>query len=231
MDANTIRARLNALAEPEYRAFAGGLMPGVESVLGVRAPHLRRMAKEIARGDWQAYLKTAADDSYEETLLQGMVIGCANAPLQERLLHVRTFVEKIDNWSTCDSFCSGLKCTNAHPEAVWAFLQPYLVETRAYPLRFGIVMLCFYFIDEAHIDPVLTAIESVRHDAYYVRMAVAWALSICFVKFPERTMALLCTSGQEDWTYNKALQKIVESRQVDAGTKALIKSMKRKAVR
>ena len=52
-------------------------------------------------------------------------------------------------------------------------------------------------------------------------------MSVCFVKFPERTMEYLKNNSLDTFTYNKTLQKIVESFRVDKDTKALIRSMKR----
>ena len=58
-------------------------------------------------------------------------------------------------------------------------------------------------------------------------MAVAWAVSVCFVKFPERTMRYLAVSRLDDDTYNKALRKIVESNRVTSGAKDAVRKMKR----
>ena len=59
-------------------------------------------------------------------------------------------------------------------------------------------------------------------------MAVAWTIQVAFVKFPKETMKLLKNNKIDDWTYNKALQKIIESYRVDEQTKEIIKNMKRK---
>ena len=72
-----IRERLNALADPGYRKFHSGLLPGVEDILGVRSPDLKKLAKEILAGDWRGYLAEASDGSHEERLLQGLVIAGA----------------------------------------------------------------------------------------------------------------------------------------------------------
>ena len=58
-------------------------------------------------------------------------------------------------------------------------------------------------------------------------MAVAWAISLCFVKFEEKTMNYIKNNKLDDFTYNKSLQKICESLRVDKDMKAIIKSMKR----
>lgn len=42
-------------------------------------------------------------------------------------------------------------------------------------------------------------------------MAVAWAVSICYIHFPEKTQKLLKENSLDDWTHNKTIQKIRES--------------------
>ena len=96
-----------------------------------------------------------------------------------------------------------------------------------YEIRFGVVMAMQHFIDEEHLDELFSLYDGIRHEGYYVRMAVAWALSVCFVKFPERTLAYLKQNSLDKFTYNKALQKITESYRVDAATKKVIRGMKR----
>lgn len=223
----TIKDQLKELADAGYQKFAAALIPNVDHVLGVRLPQLRKLAREIAGSDWRAYLAQADDEFFEEVMLQGMVIGYAKADIEEILRYVAAFVPKIDNWSVCDSFCAGLKFTRSHKERVWHFLQPYLASDREYDIRFGVVMLLNYYIDESYIHDVLRWLDRIRHDGYYVKMAVAWAISICFVKLPEPTMAYLQNHSLDDITYNKALQKIIESHRVTEETKTLIRSMKR----
>ena len=60
------------------------------------------------------------------------------------------------------------------------------------------------------------------------RMGVAWAVSLCFIRFPERTMRWLRQACPlDDWTYNKSLQKIVESYRVTDADKAAVRAIKR----
>ena len=106
------------------------------------------------------------------------------------------------------------------------FVQPYLESKEEYQLRFGIVML-FHYVDEEHIDSLLAYADRLTHGAYYARMAMAWMISICFIKFPDKTMKYLQQSRLDNWTYNKSLQKIIESLRVDKETKDIIRSMKR----
>ncbi|PKM44535.1 MAG: DNA alkylation repair protein, partial [Firmicutes bacterium HGW-Firmicutes-6] len=111
MDQKVLQDELLALVDEKYRKFSSSLTPGTDNILGVRLPALRKIGKKIAKADWRSYLETARDDSFEETLLQGMVIGYADMELTERLVMIKTYLPKIDNWSICDSFCTGLKFT------------------------------------------------------------------------------------------------------------------------
>lgn len=224
----TVRERIFKLTDEEYRQFHSKLVPGTDKILGVRLPKLRELAKELIKGDWHGYLAAAQDDYYEEIMLQGLVIGYAKADIEDILHYVAAFVPKINNWAVCDSFCNSLKITKKHMPRVWIFLQPYLLSRQAFEIRFGIVMLLSFYIEDEYIDQVLTILDGAKHEDYYVKMAVAWAISICFVKYPEKTMAYLKKNTLHNFTYNKALQKITESFRVDNATKTIIRSMKRK---
>ncbi|HBF35315.1 TPA: DNA alkylation repair protein [Candidatus Sumerlaeota bacterium] len=227
MDNTTVRKRLLELVDEKYRKFHSALVPGVDNILGVRLPNLREIAKELAKGDWRGYLSSAQTDYCEEITLQGLVIGYAKADLEEILRYTSGFVPKINNWGVCDCFCSNLKITKKHLPQVWEFLQPYLRSPKEFELRFGIVMLLTFYIQDEYIDRVLPLLNGATHEGYYVKMAVAWALSICFAKYPEKAMLYLKESTLDDFTYNKALQKITESLRVDKETKTIIRRMKR----
>lgn len=223
----TIREQLFELIDSDYQKFSAALLPNISNVLGVRLPELRKIAKVIAKGDWRSYLETAPSEYFEEVMLQGMVIGYVKADIEESHSYVADFVPKIDNWSVCDSFCLGLKFTKENKERVWEFLQPYLSSKEEYEIRFGVVMLLNFYIQEAYIGRVLNLLDNAKHEGYYVKMAVAWAVSMCYVKLPEPTMVYLKHNTLDDFTFNKALQKITESYRVDNATKSLIRSMKR----
>lgn len=223
----TVREQLEELAEEKYRIFTASLIPGKENILGVRIPLLKKLAKKLIRGDWRAYLKEAGDDSMEEVMLQGMVIGGCNADIDEKLKLAEGFIPKIDCWSVCDSFCGGLKIAATHRERVWEFLRPYLNSDREYDIRFGVVMLLYYLTPE-YAPLAFGYFDRIKHEGYYVKMAVAWVLSMYYVNLPELTMEYLRKNTLDDFTYNKTFQKITESLRVAPETKTLIRGMKRK---
>lgn len=225
-----IREQLQRLADPKFQQFSSSLIPNINSdlVIGVKLPKLRKIAKQIVKQDWKAYLKNASDESFEEVMLQGMIIGYLNIDLEEKLNYISSFIPKIDNWSTCDSFCAGLKIAKDYPDKVWDFILPYLKCNKEYHIRFGIVMLIYYYTSERYIDEALQLLDSIKVHTYYVQMAIAWSVSIFYKKVPDQTLLYLKKNNLDDFTYNKSLQKIIESLQVNTKEKDLIRSMKRK---
>lgn len=226
-----IKNILVEIAEPKYQKFSSSLIPNIppERILGVRLPKLRRLSEEILRDDWKRYLANAGNGSFEEVMLQGMVIGKLQGNLEEILEYIRQFLPKIDNWSTCDSFCSGLKITKIYPGRIWEFLQPCFHGEEEYTVRFAVVMLLNYYVEEAYLEQALGLLEEVDHESYYVKMAVAWAISIFYIHFPDRVLEFLQKAKLDDFTYNKSLQKIIESRQVPEESKAVMRGMKQKS--
>lgn len=228
-DAAMVRQRLLALADPANATFSASLIPGADNILGVKLPELRKLAAEIARGDWRSWLAAAEDNYMEEIMLQGMVIGAARAETEEILGYTITFIDKINNWAICDSFCSGFLWAKSRPELIWSFIRPYFQDPRPYAKRFATVMLLSHYVNAAHIEEALLLLDTVEHEDYYVKMGVAWALSVCYVHFPQQTLRYLSGDNRLDkFTYNKALQKAVESRRVSAEDKLMLRGMKRK---
>lgn len=225
VEAGALLRYLQSLAEPEYQRFALGLLPGMppKRLLGVRLPVLRRLARRIARDGWQTYLNTPIGDTFEEVMLRGMVIGYANIPFAARLLLVESFVPKIDNWSVCDSFCAGLKIAQENPEGVWRFLQRYFEDEREFFARFGIVMLLDYYVDAQHTGAVLAALNRVRAQGQYAKLATAWALAECCAAFPAQTLAALEEQAWDPFVRSKALQKMKESKKIPASVQQQIR--------
>lgn len=223
-----IKQKLQEKSEEKYRKFSQSLLPNINNVLGVRLPILRKIAREIySQTDWTIFLLQNEFDYMEEIMLQAMIIGLVKDEPQNILELVKNFVPKIDNWAVCDCFCSGLKFTNNNKEVVWNFIQPYFKSDKEYDVRFGFVMLLEYFVDVQYIDKCLKLIDEFKDSRYYAQMACAWALSICYIKFPQKVLVYLKKSNLDNWTFNKGIQKICESLRIDKDTKAMLKTLKR----
>lgn len=223
-----IRGELFKLQDKKYQEFHSGLCPNVNDIIGVRIPNLRKMAKQIAKENAKEFLENTPIEYYEEKMLYGFVIGYQKASFEENLQYLDKFVPMIDNWAVCDCSCSTFKFTLKHLEEMWNYLQKYLKSNKEFELRFAIIMLMDYYVTEEYIDELLAIYDKIKNEGYYVKMAVAWALSVCYVKFPQKTMELLKQNHLDDFTYNKAIQKMLESYRINEETKSILRAMKRK---
>ena len=167
-------------------------------------------------------------DMLEEKLVRGFVIASADLPFEEHLKAAADFVPEIDNWSVCDSFVNSLKFFKKDRERVWEFLQPYFDSDKPYDIRFAVVAALNYFSDDEYASRAFEKFDKITNDDYYVKMAVAWAVSVFFVHAPEKTWQYLEDNRLDDFTFNKSLQKITESYRVTPQDKAKIRAMKRK---
>lgn len=227
-----LRRRLLDLQDEKYQKFHSALCPGIDNIIGIRIPVLRNLAKEIVReNNGHAYLQKAFIEPFlynEEAILCGMVLGLIKLDFIELLDYLKLFVPRINNWGVCDITCGNLKTFKKNQAQGRKFLQQYLASPNEYELRFAVVMLMNYYHDDKYIDDTLQELNAVRHEGYYVKMAVAWALQLCFVKQRKKTLALLKNNNLDDFTFNKALQKCRESFRVSSEDKILLQSMKRK---
>lgn len=225
-----IRKEIYKLADEKYREFQIRLLPGTGNFVGVRLPRLREMAKRIAKYEGEEYLRAALcrkpqEELFEEIMLQGMIIGYMKTDISDIFSYTERFIPKIDNWSVCDSFCGGLKCTEKYLIQTWDWLHKYLYSDEEFSIRFGVVMLLNYYICDSYINDLFPVFDEIHHEGYYVKMAVAWAISLCYGKYPKETLAYLNNNRLDDFTYYKALQKITELRNTGEAEKEMIKKM------
>lgn len=226
--AENIKDILKEYIDEKFKDFTSVLIPGARPILGVRVPILRKLAKEIAKDDWQTYLKEATEDTYEEVAIKGFVIGYAKAELKGLLPYIAEHIEKIDDWSLCDGFCSNLKVVEKHQEEFLEFLLPYAKIDDEFKQRVVAVMLMTYYLTDDYIDMSLEVLDSLKNEKYYCKMAVAWAIATAWAKQREKTYCFMQEGNNtlDDWTYNKAIQKMLESYRVSDEDKDMLRKMK-----
>ncbi len=224
-----IKEKLLKLADPKYKEFHSGLCPGTHNIIGVRVPVLRNYAKELAK-EYQIneLLKQIDNQYYEEIMLQGMLIGLAKQDFETMQKQIEEFVPKIDNWAVCDVFCAGLKVTKKKKEEMWHFIQRYLLSDQEFEIRFGVVMILDYYIEEDYLEKDFKIFDAITSQAYYVQMAVAWAISIALIKFYDKTIKYLENAKLDNFTYHKALQKAIESYRITDDRKEKLRQMKKR---
>lgn len=227
-----IQNELFKLSDENYKEFNQKLCPDTKrEMLGIRIPQIKNLAKQIVKEcDWEHWLNNEATDIYfEEIILQGVVIGYAKTSFEQKIPFINNFIPKIDSWAISDTFVPSLKPKSSELELVWNFIQPYFKSQKEFEVRFGIIMLLDYFITDEYVDKVIEILDNINHEGYYVKMAAAWCLAEIGIKFNDKLMSYLKNKNKlDDFTYNKTLQKMIESRRITDEQKENLRKMKRK---
>lgn len=222
-----IRKKLFELQDLKYKEFHGSLCPNVDNIIGVRTPKLKEIAKQIAKEDYKEFLDSVEDKYYEELVLQGLVIGYAKTDIKNIFEYLEKFVPKINSWAVCDITCGNLKITKKYMKEMWKFLEKYINSTKEYEIRFALVMYLDYFLTDEFIDEILVKINKITNKEYYVQMAIAWLVSIAYIKQKEKTEKFLENNNLDKFTQNKSIQKICESYRVSNEDKEKVRKYKK----
>lgn len=228
-----IRELAKKVAKADGREYLDGMLSDTDAVRSSEqadGKDGKNQTGGISPEEWKDG-KSADEIMYmEELMLYGMVIGCMKEKLEELFPYIERYVARIDNWSLCDSFCAGLKQTKKQPKLMWDFLQPYLKSDKEFDLRFGVVMLMDFYVTPEYIEKLLQIFDSIHHEGYYVKMAVAWALSVCLVKEWDKSFAYMSAPENklDEFTYSKTVQKCRESFRLTAEQKEKLTELKKR---
>ena len=229
MERKEIIEQIQNISDEKYREFHKSICPGVDQIIGVRIPKLRNYAKELLKKyKCQDLLNILEDEYYEEIMLKGMLIGLNQKEnIEETIKRIKKFVPEINNWAICDTFCAGLKTTKKNKEKIWEIIKKYLESKQEFEIRFAVVMILDYYIEEKYLKEIYKICDKIKHEGYYVKMAVAWCLSICLIKYYDQTIEYLNNCHLDDFTYQKSIQKAIESYRITKEQKEELKEMKK----
>ena len=212
-----------------YAAFNKRIVNTKMPVIGVRVPDLRRLARELASGmsaaDISKLLLKAQNESFDYVLLCGLLITHARLDDQMAINLTKQYLPHVDSWAHIDVFVE--KKRRFAGEVWWDFALECLQNEDEFTVRYGVISLMTNFLDEAHIDQVFAVLRNVKHDGYYVKMALAWLYATAAVHFFELTLAELENEHIDTWTRNKAYQKMRESRRFTPEQQAVILKKKK----
>lgn len=223
---SVLREKLFALQDLKYREFNSKLMPTVdpETVIGVRTPDLRKLAKEFAKTPQAAeFMKCLPHEYYEENNVHGFIIETIK-DYDEAIAQLEIFLPYIDNWATCDLISP--KVFKKHLPELLEKIKEWTKSGETYTVRFGIEMLMSHYLDAEFKAEYLEIPASVKSDEYYVNMMIAWYFATALAKQYDAALPYIENARLDKWTHNKAIQKAVESYRITAEQKAYLKTLK-----
>jgi len=214
------------LQDLEYKNFHSKLILS-DNLIGVRTFELKRIAKNIAKSNYKKFIKDNKHNLYEENIVHGLVLGYLKLDFNDLKPFIDEFIPHIDNWAVCDLTVSNLKIFNKNKDIGFLEIEKYLKDNNPWINRFGYVLLLNYYIEDKYIDKIFKLCNNYKYE-YYVKMAIAWLISMCYVKYKDKTLSFLNNNKLDDWTYNKSIQKIIESNRVSNEEKNILRGLKRK---
>ena len=210
-----------------YAAFNKRIVNTKMPVVGVRVPDLRQLARKLAP-DMSATdiseLLTTQNKSFDYVLLCGLLITHARLDDQTAIDLTKQYLPHVDSWAHIDVFVE--KKRRFAGDIWWDFALECSQNEAEFTVRYGVISLMTNFLDESHINQVFAALRDIKHDGYYVKMALAWLYATAAVNFFELTLAELENEHIDAWTRNKAYQKMRESRRFTPEQQAVISKKK-----
>ncbi len=210
-----------------YKDFQSKLIPGVDNILGLRGPIAKSIAKKYANTNTgNMFLNTLPHTYYDESLVHGYMLGFLKADTTTLKSRIIDFLPHVDNWAVCDSMVCGLKNFFKNADAVSDFIFGCLNSDNVYTVRFGVVSLISYYINDRYIDRIFNETLKIKSDEYYIKMAIAWLYSVSLVKQYEKTIKIIENKHLDKWTHNKAIQKSIESFRITKEQKDYLRTLK-----
>ena len=196
----------------EYKNFNSKLVLK-NNLIGIRVPILKKIAKELAKGNYKEFISIMNHNYHEEVLIHGLILGYIKDPMN----YFDDYIKYMNDWQSCDIIISNMKYFKYNQDI--NYIKKYLYH------RVGYVILLTYYIKDEYIDELYNIVDNYNSDNYYVKMAVAWLLSYLIIYDKNRAVKYLKKSKLDDFTYNKGIQKAIESKKIK--DKKWLKDLKR----
>ena len=226
MNKTDLQRKLYNLQDMKYREMQIKIIPTInpESIIGVRTPELKIMAKEILKaGDYNDFLEELPHEFFEENQLQAFILS-GMKDYDECMEELERFLPYVDNWATCDQMSP--KIFKKYKEELLERIKEWINSEKTYTVRFGVGMLMEHFLDDDYDPKYPEMVAGIRSEEYYINMMIAWYYATALAKQYESVLPFMEEKRLDDWTHNKAIQKSVESRRITEEQKIYLKSLK-----
>ena len=227
---NEIQKALFAKQDLKYKEFQSKLMPTIaaDSVIGVRTPDLRAIAKTFAsHPDVEKFLSKLPHKYYDENQVHAFILSLMK-DYDACVSHIGAFLPYVDNWATCDQMRPKVFAKAANREKLLKDARRWIEApvTKVYTVRFGIETLMSFFLDDDFDPKYLKWVSKIRSGEYYLNMMVAWYFATALAKQYETTLPYIEKRVLDVWTHNKTIQKAIESYRITDEQKAYLKTLK-----
>ena len=214
------------LQDKGYRDFHSKLIPTipVESIIGVRIPVIRKLAKEYGKDPESVeFLKQLPHTYYDENILHALLVAEIK-DYEVCVKEVERFLPYVDNWAVCDIFSP--KVFRKNKDKLIDKIREWTASGHPYICRFGMEMLMTHFLDDDFRVEYLEIPAAVHSEEYYVNMMIAWFYATALAKQWDATVGYIEKKCLDPWTHNKTIQKARESYRITREQKEYLKTLK-----
>lgn len=226
----TIAESLFQYQDKEYREFQSRLVPNIskDSMIGVRTPQMRSIAKEFFGTESAAsFLKELPHKYYEENMIHFFLLSMIK-DFDQCVEELEIFLPFIDCWPVCDQ--SSPKTFKKNHEKLLPLIKKWISSEHIYTARFGMRMLMNEFLDSDFKSEYLSWVADKKSpsglDDYYLKMMQAWYFATALAKQYDQSIIYIEKHKLDVWTHNKAIQKAIESFRVSDEHKEYLRSLK-----
>lgn len=222
----TLYERLIEAKDDDYKTFQAKLVPNIppETILGVRTPQMRKIAKEVFESDFKdEFLSSLPHKYYEENLIHFFVLALIK-DFDECVERVEIFLPYVDCWPVSDQATP--KSFKKNHQKLLPYIKKWISSQHVYTARFGIRMLMNEFLGEDFKEEYLELVACKKGDDYYLKMMIAWYFATALAKRYDESVKYIENRRLDEWVHKKAIQKAVESYRVTDEHKEYLKSLR-----
>ena len=229
MSVEVEKEMLNAILaarDEEYADFTAKLIPNVprESIIGVRTPQLRSIAKRFGKNAGIDEFLSALPHEYHEQNLVHAYIAESIGDFDSAVKTIEACLPYVTNWAVCDSMTPRIFAK--HTGELLPIIKKWLQSAHPYTVRFGLRMLMCFYLEKEFASEINALAASVCSEEYYVNMMQAWYFATALAKQYDSTVPFVEERRLSPWVHNKTIQKAVESFRITAEQKAHLKTLR-----
>lgn len=204
--------------DEQYAEFMRRIVNNIppQSILGVRTPILRQIAKTIDPDE-------PGNEYFEERQLRAFSINLIR-DYARCLEQINAFLPVVDNWATCDQLRP--KVFSKHKPELIGEIRKWLASDHVYTVRFGLEMIMNLYLDVDFKEEYLDLAAYVQSEEYYVNMMQAWVFAEALAKQRDSAIGYITGYRLCPWVHNKAIQKACESFKISEEDKTFLKALK-----
>ncbi len=219
--------KLFKLQDKKYQEIQFKIIPNIDNstIIGVRTPEIKKLAKELIKGDYKSFLEELPHKYFDENQLHAFIISEIK-DYDECINYINKFLPYIDNWATCDTLIP--KVFKKNTDKLIVEVKKWIKSKESYTIRYGIGTLMRFYLNDEFKEEYLELVSKIKSNEYYVNMMIAWYFATALAKQYDSTIKYIESNKLDTWVHNKTIQKAIESYRITDKQKEYLRKLKRK---